>query len=68
LDECHFLPEIELQQEGAARGVSNPLLRRCPFERSVGGDGFAELSADDGNGVRNIVATLVELGSLKAVL
>jgi hypothetical protein len=68
LDECHLLPEIELQQEGAARGVSNPFTDRCPFEWSVGGNGLAKLSADDGNSFRNVVADLVELGSLKTVL
>jgi hypothetical protein len=26
LDECHFLPEIEVQHEGAAGGVSNVLI------------------------------------------
>jgi hypothetical protein len=68
LDKCHFLPEIELQQEGAAGGVSNVITDRCPFERSVGGDGLVELSADDGNSFRNVVAELMELGSLKTVL
>jgi hypothetical protein len=70
-DECHFLPEIELQQEGAARGVSNILtidIRGCPFERSVGGNGLAELSTDDGNCVFNVVAELVKLGSFELML
>jgi hypothetical protein len=70
LDECHFFLEIELQQEGAAEGVSNPLIiGRSPFERSVGGDGLVELSADDNsNCVRNFIAALVELGRPKTVL
>jgi hypothetical protein len=68
LDECHFLPEIELQQEGVAGRVSNFFTDRCPFERSVGGNGLAELSANDGKSIRNVVAELMEFGSLKAVL
>jgi hypothetical protein len=45
LYESHFLLEIELQQEGAARGVRNvSTIAGFPFERSVGGDGLAEFS------------------------
>jgi hypothetical protein len=66
LYESHFLLEIELQQEGAARGVRNvSTIAGFPFERSVGGDGLAEFSADEGNCVRNVVAIFVELGSFE---
>jgi hypothetical protein len=69
LDERHFLPEIELQQKGAARGVSNPLSNgRSPFEWSVCCYGLAELSADNCKIVRNVVAELVELGSFELML
>jgi hypothetical protein len=69
LYECHFLPEIELQQEGTSGEVSNRLtIWRSPFERSVGDDGFAELSADDSNSIRNIIAELMKFGSLKIML
>jgi hypothetical protein len=55
--------------EGVARRISNVLtIEGGPFERSVGGDGLVELSADNGNCVCNVVAKLVELGSFELML
>ncbi len=66
--ESHFFPEFELEEERTPRIVSNLTIDTAPFERGVGGDGSAELSADDGHCVADTVAALMELRRRKVVL
>jgi hypothetical protein len=69
LNQSHFFLKIKLQQEGAAGRISSPLtIEGGPLEWSVCRDGFAELSADEGKSVGNIVAELVELGRFELML
>jgi hypothetical protein len=70
LNECHFFPEFELQQERTARRISDlfPIFFPCPFLGGECGDGSVEFGADNGDGVWDIVAVSVECRSFKAVL
>jgi hypothetical protein len=69
LNERHFFPEFELQQERTARRIGDPFTI-CPLklQRSECGDGSVEFGADDGDGVWGIVAVFVEGRSRKVVL
>ena len=70
LNECHFFPEFELQQERTARRIGDPFTIGAPLKlwRSECGDGSVEFGADDGDGVWGIVAVFVEGRSRKIVL
>jgi hypothetical protein len=70
LNERHFFPEFELQQERTARKIGDPFPICVPLKlkRSECGDGSVEFSADDGDGVWDIVAVFVEGRSLKIML
>jgi hypothetical protein len=70
LNECHFFPEFELQQERTARRISDELIIivPCPFLGGECGDGSVEFGADYGDGVWDIVAVSVECRSFKVVL
>ena len=69
LCECHFLFEVHLQQERFPRIISS-VITTCnlvPFERRVACDGSAELSADEGECVLNVVAFVMELCCAEAI-
>jgi hypothetical protein len=70
LNECHFFPEVELQQERTARRISDgfPIFVPCPFLGGECGDGSVEFGANNGDGVWDIVAVSVERRSFKVVL
>ena len=70
LNERHFFPEFELQQERTARRISDEftLFVPLPFLGGECGDGSVEFGADDGDGVWGIVAVFVEGRSRKVVL
>jgi len=70
LNECHFFPEFELQQERTARRISDAfaIFVACPFLGGECGDGSVEFGADEGDGVWDIVAVFVERRSFKIVL
>ena len=70
LNERHFFPEFELQQERTARRIGDPFTICAPLklQRSECGDGSVEFGADDGDGVWGIVAVFVEGRSRKVVL
>ena len=65
LNERHFFPEFELQQERTARRIGDGFTIFVPFElfRGKCNDGFVEFGADDGDGVWGIVAVFVEFSS-----
>ena len=70
LNERHFFPEFELQQERTARKIGDPFPICAPLKLQRGecGDGSVEFGADDGDGVWGIVAVFVEGRSRKVVL
>ncbi len=69
LNECHFFPEFELQQERTARRISDVFtIWPCPFLGGECGDGSVEFGADNSDGVWDIVAVSVECRSWKIVL
>ena len=70
LNECHFFPEFELQQERTARRIGDVFIICAPLKLQRGecGDGSVEFGADDGDGVWGIVAVFVEGRSRKVVL
>jgi hypothetical protein len=70
LNECHFFPEFELQQERTARRISDvfTIFAPYPFLGGECGDGSVEFGADNGDGVWDIVAVFVECRSFKIVL
>ncbi len=70
LNERHFFPEFELQQERTARMIGDPFTIFVPLKLQRGecGDGSVGFGADDGDGVWGIVAVFVEGRSRKVVL
>ena len=66
----HFLHEIQLQQKGPLFGVAKTLTvgHRVPLVMAVASDGFAELRADDGEGILHLVAYALKGLSLELVL
>ena len=70
LNERHFFPEFELQQERTVRRIGDafPIGAPLKLQRSECGDGSVEFGADDGDGVWGIVAVFVEGRSRKVVL
>ncbi len=70
LNERHFFPEFELQQERTARRIGDVLTIFVPLklQRSECGDGSVEFGADDGDSVWGIVAVFVEGRSRKVML
>jgi hypothetical protein len=70
LNERHFFPEFELQQERTARRIGDEFRIGAPLKlwRSECGDGSVKFGADDGDGVWDIIAVFVEGRSRKVVL
>ena len=70
LNERHFFPEFELQQERTARRIGDVFTIFAPLKlwRSECGDGSVEFGAEDGDGVWGIVAVFVEGRSRKIML
>ena len=60
---------VELQQKYlATRAVHRAIAHLIPFVPSEPSDGHAKLSPDESEGVFDVVAVLVELGSLELML
>ncbi len=70
LNECHFFPQLKLQQERTARRISDEFtfFISLPFVWGKCGDGPVEFSADNDDSVCDIVTVLVECSSLKIML
>ena len=66
--EIHLLFHIKQQQETFAGLVAAETFGGVPGQRSVAGDCFAELSADESEGMRNAVAAEMEPGGFEGVL
>jgi len=65
----HLLFQVQRQQVSTVCAViCRPTVIAFPRVGSVGGDGFAELCANESESVRNAVAFLAELGSTEIVL
>ena len=61
--------KVELQQEGPPPSiVDKTTCHLVPLVVGEAGDGLAELGADDGEGVLEVVAVLVESSNLEVML